>query len=122
MKVLFWDFYDTLGYRRGGWLGAMHEATRKKYPGCNLTIEDFRPFLTSGFPWHTPEVEHTELNDNAELWWDLIYQKVFIKAYTSLGFADKLRFALSPNRPYSRITGQEYYDGCKAWEIRKQFG
>jgi putative hydrolase of the HAD superfamily len=93
MKVLFWDFHDTLGYRRGGWLGAMHDATRKKYPGSNLTIEEFRPFITSGFPWQTPEVEHTELNDNAELWWDFIYQNVFIKAYTSLGFADALELS-----------------------------
>lgn len=32
---------------------------------------------------------------------------------------EKLYLALSPNSPHTSITGQEYYDGCKAWEIRK---
>lgn len=32
----------------------------------------------------------------------------------------KLHLALSPNSPHTKITGQEYYDGCKAWEKRKK--
>lgn len=31
----------------------------------------------------------------------------------------KLHLALSPNSPHTKITGKEYYDGCKSWEIRK---
>lgn len=32
---------------------------------------------------------------------------------------EKLHLALSPDRPYTYITGQEYYEGCEAWAIRK---
>lgn len=31
----------------------------------------------------------------------------------------KLHFALAPNKPHTRISGKEYYDVCKAWELRK---
>lgn len=31
----------------------------------------------------------------------------------------KLHFALSPNKPHTRITRKEHYDGCKEWELRK---
>jgi putative hydrolase of the HAD superfamily len=108
MKVLFWDFNDTLGYRRGGWLGAMYEAVNKKYPGTSLTIEDFRPYVTSGFPWHTPEVEHTELNNSFEQWWELFNQRVFNKAYASLGFKDSMEL--------SRLARLEFTD-IKTWEL-----
>ena len=33
---------------------------------------------------------------------------------------EKLHLALSPNRLHTSITGQEYYDVCKAWELRKK--
>ncbi|MDF2590434.1 MAG: hypothetical protein K0S41_4277 [Anaerocolumna sp.] len=31
----------------------------------------------------------------------------------------KLHFTLAPNKPHTRISGKEYYDVCKAWELRK---
>jgi putative hydrolase of the HAD superfamily len=110
MKVLFWDFHDTLGYRRGGWLGAMHNAVNKKYPSNNLTIEDFRPYVTSGFPWHTPEVEHTELNDRPDQWWELFYQRVFCKAFTSLGFVDSMELSKFARLEFIDINTWELFD------------
>ena len=32
---------------------------------------------------------------------------------------EKLHLALSPNSPLKNITGNDYYEGCRAWEVRK---
>lgn len=32
---------------------------------------------------------------------------------------EKLHTALTPNRPCRMISGKEYYEGCKAWELQK---
>lgn len=47
---------------------------------------------------------------------DIVYCK---KMAELLNSDEKLHLVLSPNRLHTSITGQEYYDVCKAWEIRK---
>ena len=67
--VLLWDFDDTLAHRPGKWGGAMMDALAAWDPTHGVTREAVRDQLQQGFPWHTPEVAHPELDD-AEAWWD----------------------------------------------------
>ncbi len=82
-QTIFWDFDGTLGYRKGGWSGALLQALEEKGIEHNFNREDFRPHLSSGFPWHNPEEDHLHLS-TAEEWWSGII-KIFIETYTSLG-------------------------------------
>ena len=62
MRTLIWDFDGTLGYREGGMFGAaLLEVVRQTAPGADVTQGQIRPYLQSGFPWHTPERPHLEI-------------------------------------------------------------
>lgn len=68
MKTIVWDFDGTLARREGGWSAACVEAIRDHDPGASVAVEDIRPFLGEGFPWHEPEEPHTEIT-TADEWW-----------------------------------------------------
>ena len=82
MKYLIWDFDGTLGYRQGGmWSAALLEIIRQEKPECNVTLEQLRPYLQTGFPWHHPNCPHLEIQ-SAEQWWDAldgIFEQAFLK-------------------------------------------
>lgn len=89
-RVIFWDFDGTLAFRVSGkWAAAMHEALRELQPSTRLTTADFRPLLTSGFPWHAPETSHTHLVDPDDYWADL--ERLFVDVYRRLGLAEQAR-------------------------------
>ena len=65
---------------------AVMDALDEVCPGHAIDVEDIRPGLRNGFPWHNWEKPHLELN-SPELWWEPIealiarvYQGVGIKA------------------------------------------
>jgi putative hydrolase of the HAD superfamily len=68
MKLLIWDFDGTLAFREGLWSSAVADVARAHIPGCQAVREDFLPHLQSGFPWHRPELSHTDIA-SAEEWW-----------------------------------------------------
>jgi putative hydrolase of the HAD superfamily len=68
MKLLIWDFDGTLAFREGLWSSAVAEVARAHIPGCQAVREDFLPHLQWGFPWHSPELPHTQIA-SAEEWW-----------------------------------------------------
>lgn len=82
-KVLFWDFDGTLGYRPGGWSGAIVEALAEHEPDLGVTREEISPYLKTGFPWQTPERPHLHLCE-PDLWWQEL-AKVFTHAFAGLG-------------------------------------
>jgi putative hydrolase of the HAD superfamily len=86
MRLLIWDFDQTLGYREGGWTGALVDAVRRCMPHRPVSEEQIQPHLQSGFPWHTPDRMHTNIK-TAEQWWQALYP-VFERAFTANGFAD----------------------------------
>lgn len=92
MKVVFWDFDGTLGYRERGWTGALHEALSEGHPELGITFEQSRGLLQTGFPWHTPDVPHPETTEPSA-WWAKL-EPVFARAYARLGLnkdqADRL--------------------------------
>ena len=56
-KYLLWDFDNTLAYRDGMWGQTIYDLLQE-YGYSSIRLEDIRPLLTSGFPWHTPEISH----------------------------------------------------------------
>ncbi len=88
MNLLLWDFDGTLGYREGGWSGALLEAIRLFASETVITPEQVRPFLQSGFPWQTPDQSHVEIN-TPETWWDRL-DPVFERACRELDLVPPL--------------------------------
>ncbi len=80
--LILWDFDGTLGFRQGGWAGALVEAAGSAFADPKAAVEQIRPYLQSGFPWHAPECEHAGLS--ADEWW-LDQLPVFLRAYRSAG-------------------------------------
>jgi putative hydrolase of the HAD superfamily len=85
-RILLWDFDGTLARREGGWTGTLHAILREHEPDLPVTLEDVRPWLQAGFPWHTPDVPHTHLNDSAERWWQEL-EPLFGRAFEQVGVA-----------------------------------
>ncbi len=93
MKLLLWDFDGTLGYREGGWSGALLEAIRLVEPETDITPEQIRPFLQSGFPWQAPDRPHVEIN-TPQAWWDRL-DPVFERAGCGLGIERSMSHAIA---------------------------
>ncbi|WP_029098848.1 HAD-IA family hydrolase [Brevibacillus thermoruber] len=109
-KVLFWDFDGTLGHRRGGkWSSALLEALHEIEPDCDVTLDDLKPLVSSGFPWHHPDVAHTHLH-TPELWWSSLRKQVIEKAYRSLGYHEHAAQRLA-------LIAQETYIDVKKWAL-----
>lgn len=89
-RYLLWDFDGTLGHREGMWNGTLRDAILLHLPHMRISLDSLRPYLRSGFPWHTPEVEHRHIT-TAQAWWDES-NPVFTRALTGLGIgSDKSR-------------------------------
>ena len=94
MGTLIWDFDGTLGYREGGmWSAALSEIARSESPDCGVTAGQIRPYLRSGFPWHTPSQPHLNIA-SAEQWWDML-DPVFERAFRGVGFGETQAHALA---------------------------
>ena len=85
-RVIVWDFDGTLARRRGGTsFGAcMVETLDAHEPGHGVTVDRVRPFLRSGFPWHSSEIAHTEL-ETPDLWWGRV-EPLLARAYEAVGY------------------------------------
>lgn len=97
--IVIWDFDGTLGVRTGGWSGCLVQVLDEYLPGHGIRIEDIRPHLSSGFPWHSPECPHPGLGSSD--WWTLV-EGVIARAYKKLGFdrGQASRFALAAHQRY----------------------
>lgn len=81
--VVVFDFDGTLAHRPGMWTGCLHEVLTQHLPDHDITLEDLRPHLRDGFPWHRPNVGHPELAD-PDQWWEAL-GPLFDRIHTSLG-------------------------------------
>jgi putative hydrolase of the HAD superfamily len=84
-KYLIWDFDGTLGYRVGGWTGALLDILRQEAPLCEVTAEQLRLHLQTGFPWHAPDQPHTAVT-SADQWWNAL-DPIFERAYRAVGIS-----------------------------------
>lgn len=82
--IIAWDFDGTLATRNGGWSGAVVTAIERTGHPATVTIEDIRPHLETGFPWHTPAEPHPDITD-PDAWWGQLYP-VLTGAVVAQGF------------------------------------
>lgn len=108
-KFLIWDIDNTLGYREGGWAGAMSEVTRLIPTKLTATPENFRPFLKEGFPWHSPEIHHSDTLISNQ-WWSKM------SAFFSIVFQKVLNIDEFEAAKYARWVRMTYLD-TERWRI-----
>ncbi len=87
MKAILWDFDGTLAARNGMWTGTLVGVANRAVPQRKLTGTEIRPFLQTGFPWHTPERPHP--GQTPDEWWSAL-NPVFVKAYVAVGLEASL--------------------------------
>lgn len=121
MATLIWDFNGTLAYRRDGWSGALLSVLRRDNPTTSATIEQIRPFLTSGFPWHAPENPHP--GQSATDWWDEL-RPLFARALRGAGAGDSAyRLAGQVRTEYLEPrTWQRFEDSLPTLDMLKACG
>lgn len=93
-SVILWDFDGTLGYRPGMWSQAFLDVLREHQPNCSVALEEVRPFMREGFPWHQPHLPHLHLT-TAQAWWAEI-ETLLIRAYVGVGCSLRLATHLAP--------------------------
>lgn len=109
MKYLIWDFDGTLGYRSGGWSQACVDVLGDAISDSTVGIEDVRPHLQKGFPWHTPDQPHTDIS-TADDWWKQLYP-VFADAFEANGVPSERALELATQvRPTYLQHNWELYD------------
>ena len=108
--MIFWDFDRTLAFRPLGWGDLVAEAFVARNLGPAPTSDEIQPLLQSGYPWHTPEIPHPELDSPAK-WWDRV-GKVITQAYVALGCSRSLaeELAAEVRDGYTDAAGYVVYD------------
>ncbi|HWL64406.1 MAG TPA: HAD family hydrolase [Actinomycetota bacterium] len=108
--TILWDFDGTLAYRDGLWSGCLAEVLQAQEPGAGITRDDVRPLLKNGFPWHTPDRAHPEL-DTPEAWWEVV-EGLLILACLELGFPEMKarRYAREAHERYIDVAGFRLFD------------
>ncbi len=82
-KVLFWDFDGTIVYSNSLWTDSAAKALKTYSNHDNITSADIRPYMRSGFTWHTPDNDYTTIAKD-ESWW-VFMNKHFSSIYQKLG-------------------------------------
>ena len=111
MKYLIWDFDGTLGYRRDGmWSMAFLEILRQEKPELHVTMEQIKPYLQVGFPWHNSSQPHTEIKSPDE-WWNSL-DKLFEQAFLGIGInsSDASRLAKRVRHVYPSPPAWQLFD------------
>lgn len=85
-KVLFWDFDGTLVYSESLWTGSVYNALLNHIEDTDITIEDIRPYMRTGFTWHSYNSDHTSFIERA--WWEQL-EKHFCYIFTTFGIDEK---------------------------------
>ena len=115
MKTLIWDFDGTLGYREGGGFStSLFQVAQQAGLDNEVRREQLRPYLQHGFPWHTPERPHLEI-ETAEQWWERLYP-AFERAFVGMGFdASRARsLARETRAAYTRLDRWRLFDDVLA--------
>ncbi|MGZ4123797.1 MAG: HAD family hydrolase [Tumebacillaceae bacterium] len=109
-KVMLWDFDGTLGYRNGMWSSTLFDIVQRHRPEIACVMEDFRPHMRQGFPWHQHEVAHTHLV-TAEAWWSEL-EPFFANAFQAVGVeADRTaELAKHVRAEYAELSKWQLYE------------
>lgn len=105
---LIWDFDGTLAVRPGNWTGALCEVVGTARPDLGVTPDRLRPYLQSGFRWHTPEVVRSPGPE--EQWWEELLPV----------FAGALRSGAGLGEPEARRLARQVrarYTDPRHWQV-----
>lgn len=91
-KILFWDFHGTLTKPTSLWSPTLLKALKLYDNNTNVTLEDIRLHIKTGFTWHTPEKDYSALIDDK--WWEFMYKR-FYEIYTTLGVNSEIAIKAS---------------------------
>ncbi|MDE7124064.1 MAG: hypothetical protein K2N83_01070, partial [Eubacterium sp.] len=96
MIVVFWDFDGTLVYSNPLWSKSVYEALKNVCSDTLVTFNEIRVCMASGFTWHTPDEDYSEIiNDK---WWQHM-NHYFYNIYIKLGVPeDKAKRAVAQIR------------------------
>ncbi len=70
------------------WSGTLLGILQSEEPDLKVSRDDIRPFIRSGFPWHSPDVHHPETAD-PDVWWENV-NPLFESALLGLSVLRKL--------------------------------
>jgi len=71
VRYILWDFDGTLAERPGMWSQCLADVANEFIGAALYQRESFVPHLSSGFPWHRPDIGHPELVDPLA-WWSAL--------------------------------------------------
>lgn len=77
-SYILWDFDGTLGHRTGMWSGTLLEVLQSHGLAGPLTIDQFRPYVVTGFRWHNAHVLHRACPPDE--WWSEL-EPMFARAF-----------------------------------------
>lgn len=105
MRAICWDFDGTLVHSHRLWSSSVWKALKDTIPDTAITLDDVVPYIATGFTWHTPENDYTNLV--GERWWNYM-NKYFENIYLSLGLdgniakaaSQKVRFIIKDRENY----------------------
>ena len=108
--MIFWDFDRTLAYRPKGWTDLVAEVLGARSHRSVPPPDEIRPHLEAGYPWHTPEIPHPELDSPAK-WWDRVGNAIS-QAYMVFGCSNSLadELAAEVRERYIDPAGYVVYD------------
>ena len=86
MSIFCWDFDGTLAYCNHVWSGSVFRALNETVADHTVTFQAIRRCNVSGFTWHTPDEDFTELV--GEKWWEFMNAH-FFRSFVSLGIDEK---------------------------------
>ena len=66
--TVIWDWDGTLGYSTSTWSMCLLEVLDAFRPNHCLKLDEIKPHLAHGFPWHRPEAPHRDLCESGR-WW-----------------------------------------------------
>jgi len=110
--TVWWDFDGTLAYRDGMWSAALISALGRVHPTHGVAVEQIKPGLRDGFPWHRPETLHSELAD-ADTWWAALHP-LFVAAYRAADVAADVagHAAALVREVYADVSGWRLLEGA----------
>ncbi|MFP4514269.1 MAG: HAD family hydrolase [Acidimicrobiales bacterium] len=71
MARVLLDFDGTLAHSPGRWRQCLIDVLDELAPGHTVGMDDVRPHLRGGFPWHRHHEPHPHL-DTADSWWQAL--------------------------------------------------
>lgn len=86
MSVVCFDFDGTIAYSKSLWSKSVYKALIDTVETTDITLEDIKGCMSTGFTWHTPDEDFS--NITGERWWAFM-ENHFYNSYIKLGISEE---------------------------------